>query len=156
MTFAQDMAKFRNHLQRDAKRAHGAIGVKILGDIIEATPIDLESVDIFGRHREPGNLKRNWFTAVGDVAVTGVQSNPFNQMAQVVFGASPDATITMANGAPYAELIEYGIEGAPNTRPPPTWINNYPSGINFQMPGGWVRVTIGNFNQSAVDDLLHG
>lgn len=156
MTFAQDMAKFRTHLQRDAKRVHGAIGVKFLGDIIEATPIDVESTDLFGRPRPPGRLKRSWFTGIGmSLAFDGEQSDPFNQMAQVTFNSQPTDTVVMANGAPYAELIEYGLSDAPNTQPPPTWVKNYPAGINFQQPGGWVRVTADKFNQATVESLVH-
>lgn len=156
MSFLTDMNRFERNLTKEVKRVHGAIGTKYLGDIIEATPIDVASTDLFGRARTPGRLKRSWFTGIGtNLAPGGEQANPFNQMAQVVFGSMPDVTITMVNGAPYAELIEYGVEGAPNTQPPPTWAKNYSAGINFQRPNGWVRIEADKW-KAKVEEAVSG
>lgn len=156
MTFKSDMAKFKAHLQHNVKSAHVAIGEAFLGNIINATPVDLESTDLFGRPRAPGRLKRSWFTGIGAVIPTGEQANPFTQMAGVLGKSMPDVTITMANGAPYAELIEYGVSGAPNVSPPPTWLKNYPTGIKFQFPSGWVRVEAQKITQSYVEGIVRG
>lgn len=156
MTFAADMKVFKAHLQHNVKSAHVAVGTAFLGNIINATPVDLESVDLFGRPRAPGRLKRSWWTGIGGVEPNGEQTSPFAQMVSVLDKSMPDVTVTMANGAPYAELIEYGIAGAPNVKPPPTWIKNYASGINFQLPNGWVRIEADKVGQAYVDGVARG
>lgn len=156
MSFKSDMGVFKQHLMHNVKSAHVAIGEAFLGNIINATPVDLESVDLFGRPRAPGRLKRSWFTGIGAISSDGEQTNPFSQMAAVLGKSMPDVTITMANGAPYAELIEYGIAGAPNVNPPPTWLKNYPSGIKFQLPQGWVRVEAQKITLSYVEGIVRG
>ena len=139
MSFAADMDRFSVNLRARTKKVLTVATKATAEVIIEDTPIDREEVDLFGRPREPGNLRRSWNMSLG-AAAPGYNSDPVGQMKSALRGMNAETTAYLTNSAVYAPLIEYGVQGAPAMKPPRTWVaKGYPHNIDFQKPTGWVR-----------------
>ena len=142
-SFAVKMNVFARKLQRTANGVVEASAVEYLDNIIDDTPVDRAKKDLFGRDREPGNLKRSWNASIGDPA-PGHNGDPRGQMLQVTSGLKVGTTVCLTNNARYAALIEYGVQGGGEAvgrlTPPPTWRGKWPENIDFQLPTWWVRM----------------
>lgn len=151
MSFAADMDAFSANLRARTKKVL-TVATKATAELmIEDTPIDRDDVDIFGRPREPGNLRRSWNMSL-DVPVPGHNGDPVSQMKNALRGVNVSTTAYLTNSAVYAPLIEYGVAGAPATKPPRTWVaKGYPHNIDFQKPTGWVREDAEKFSGYVYD-----
>jgi hypothetical protein len=130
MSFASDVAKFADKVDKSVPDTIRAIALDVFESIIDDTPVD------------KGTARGNWQTSIGSpksgaIARTGA-SGAISELKSVLPNFGNDNTIYLTNNLPYIYTLEYGGYG----RGPGATGKTNSEGYSVQAPEGMVRKNV--------------
>ena len=134
---------FAAELQKACDRAKGRAA-----DVVRATAVGLQSGMVQRCPVDSGRLRANFQIGIGAInprTTSSEGSDPVGRAQSAMASWRIGQTIWLTNSLPYAHVAEYGLYGKPpgSANGPKTR-----GGYSTQAPGGFVRLTVQDFEQT--------